>query len=140
MYCQELVEASLTLEEKLEQLKLDEESKQSSEPKKEKCGGPIKPRITFFGEALPKKFMDIYASIPQPRGETKPYETCDLLVIIGTSLAVFPFCMVVDFVPDTVPKVLINMENTIGQGYDFEDPYHYPNRLLLKGKCDEVIF
>ena len=62
-----------------------------------------------------------------------------MLVVIGTSLAVFPFCMVVDFVPDTVPKVLINMENTNGQGYDFEDPYHYPNRLLLKGKSDEAI-
>jgi hypothetical protein len=42
-------------------------------------------------------------------------------------------------VSDNVPKVLINMENTDYSGFEFDDQERYPNRILLKGKCDEVV-
>jgi hypothetical protein len=40
---------------------------------------------------------------------------------------------------EDVPKVLINMTNTATAGFDFEDPEKFPNRLLVQGKCDEVV-
>lgn len=58
---------------------------------------------------------------------------------MGTALAVGPFNSIVDMVGPNIPKVLINMENTAYSGYDFEDAQKYPNRLLLKGKCDQVV-
>ena len=66
-----------------------------------KCGGPIKPDITFFGEGLPDKFMDLL------QDDDKIKEECDLMIVIGTALAVGPFNSVVDKVE--TPQVLINM-------------------------------
>ena len=45
------------------------------------CTGPVKPNFVFFGESLPSEFyqkMD-YA------------KNCDLMIVIGTALAVSPF-------------------------------------------------
>ena len=93
------------------------------------CRAPVKPNIVFFGESLPPEFIQILMTIG---GD------CDLLIVVGTALAVGPFNSVVDAVGD-VPKVLINMENTAAQGYDFDDSKTYPNRLFIEGKCDEVV-
>lgn len=57
---------------------------------------------------------------------------------MGTGLAVSPFNSIVDQVKDEVPKVLINLENTDYSGYDFVSKYN-PERLFLKGKCDDVV-
>ena len=48
---------------------------------KEDCKGPIKPNITFFGEALPEEFYEA----------CEQCEDADLLIVIGTALAVGPF-------------------------------------------------
>jgi NAD-dependent SIR2 family protein deacetylase len=48
------------------------------------CDGPIKPDITFFGESLPDKFMKIWENLAKTKD-------CDLLIVIGTALAVSPF-------------------------------------------------
>ena len=80
------------------------------------CGGPIKPKITFYGENLPQNF----------KPAQKLAKNADLLIIIGTSLSVSPFNSTVDFVPEHVPKVLINMENTEKSGYDFDNKEKYP--------------
>ena len=63
----------------------------------------------------------------------------DLLIIIGIALAVGPFNQIVNTINDAIPKFLINMENTAYSGYEFDDKDAYPNRILIKGKCDEVI-
>jgi NAD-dependent SIR2 family protein deacetylase len=47
-----------------------------------KCGGLVKPDIVFFGEPLPQKFNWM---------STADMASCDLLIVIGTSLAVQPF-------------------------------------------------
>lgn len=63
------------------------------------CEGPVKPNITFFGEALPQEFCE----------EMGKVNNADLLIVIGTALAVAPFNGMVDMIPDSVRKVLINM-------------------------------
>ena len=97
--------------------------------KKEGCNGPVKPEITFFGEDLPEKFTKAKDDL----------KDADLLIIIGTSLAVSPFNMCVFQVPEKCPKVLINMTNNADQGFEFDDPKKFPERLLLKGKSQETI-
>ena len=64
---------------------------------------------------------------------------CDLMIIIGTALAVFPFNSCVYEAEKGTPTVLINMENLENNDFDFEDLYKFPERLLLKGKCDETV-
>ena len=76
--------------------------------------GPIKPDIVFFGESLPSEFhmkmMNLQVEKP------------DLMLIMGTALAVAPFNMMPYFVGESVPKVLFNMENTNKtSAYDFCD-------------------
>ena len=92
-----------------------------------RCDHPVKPDIVFFGEGLPREFFDAYDLAEHH---------CDLLLVMGTALAVGPFNSVVDAIPQTVPKVLINMHNTKEHGYDFVDK---KNRLFIEGKCDESI-
>ena len=54
----------------------------------------------FFGEGLPESFFRGFQDLKQ----------CDLLIVIGTSLQVQPFASIVDRVPPTCPRVLINLE------------------------------
>ena len=87
----------------------------------EECQGPIKPNITFFGEKLPEDFIEAFNEV----------KNADLLIVIGTALAVGPFNQLVNSIPETKPKVLINLENTAKNGFDFQDQGKYPNRLFL---------
>mmetsp|Transcript_14658 Transcript_14658/g.24974 ORF Transcript_14658/g.24974 Transcript_14658/m.24974 type:complete len:151 (+) Transcript_14658:787-1239(+) len=110
------------------------------------CDGPVKPKIVFFGEKLPLKFHEGLDLIQGKRleylKELKVGENeggCDLMLVIGTALAVFPFCSSPTFVPDGCPTVLINLNNTEASHYDFTDAYEHPNRLFLPGKCDDTI-
>ena len=63
------------------------------------CPAPIKPKITFFGENLPEKFLELYREIEK--------KEIDLMIVMGTALAVGPFNSVVDLVE--CPAVLINL-------------------------------
>lgn len=65
------------------------------------CGGLVKPRITFFGEQLPKRFNQM---------SRLDFPKCDLLLVIGTSLSVMPFAGLISRVPMHVPRVLINLK------------------------------
>ena len=90
---------------------------------------PIKPRIVFFGEPLNPDYIEAIDNLE----DDEP----DLMIIMGTSLAVGPFNK--DMTNVDCPKVLINMYNTAEHGFDFDNPEEYPDRLLLEGKCDEVL-
>ncbi|XP_073247817.1 NAD-dependent protein deacetylase sirtuin-2-like [Porites lutea] len=74
-----------------------------------KCEGVVKPDIVFFGESLPERFH---------KHVTKDMSKCDLLIVMGTSLVVQPFASLVDRVPETTPRLLINKEKS-GQQVDF---------------------
>ena len=62
----------------------------------------------------------------------------DLLIVMGTALAVSPFNMLPRMVGAQVPKVLFNMENTKETGgYDFTEENTYKH--FVQGKCDETV-
>lgn len=64
-------------------------------------GGLVKPNIVFFGENLPDRFFDLAKSdLPQ----------ADLLIVMGTSLTVFPFAGLIGKVGVHTPRVLINRD------------------------------
>ncbi|XP_030845121.1 NAD-dependent protein deacetylase sirtuin-3 [Strongylocentrotus purpuratus] len=65
-----------------------------------RCTGVVKPNIVFFGEDLPKRFFYYMKDMP----------LCDLLIVMGTSLEVYPFAGIVDSVRPFVPRLLINRE------------------------------
>lgn len=86
------------------------------------CFGLVKPKIVFFGEALPSEF---FANRGLP-GDA------DLAIIMGTSLTVQPFATLPSIVSDGVPRVLINLERVGGLG-------SRPDDVLLLGDCDEGV-
>lgn len=63
------------------------------------CNGPVKPRIVFFGEKLNERFHWGWDRIRNKefwsKEENPPdlFEDggCDLMIVIGTALAVYPF-------------------------------------------------
>jgi NAD-dependent deacetylase len=50
-------------------------------PDCQKCGGILKPDVIFFGETLPQKVLTM---------ATKEAHECDLFIVIGSSLVVYP--------------------------------------------------
>jgi NAD-dependent SIR2 family protein deacetylase len=89
------------------------------------CGSPIKPDIIFFGEQLPPEFMTASLKV----------KSSDLLIVLGTSLKVFPFASLVGQASSDTPRVLINRENVGGiimsEGESRD--------LFLEGDCDRII-
>jgi len=67
------------------------------------CGGVLKPDITFFGEMLPE--YDWNASIEAIR-------KTDLLLVIGTSLSVFPAANLPNYRSLKTPMIIINRDPT----------------------------
>uniref|UniRef100_A0A7E4UTU6 NAD-dependent protein deacetylase n=1 Tax=Panagrellus redivivus TaxID=6233 RepID=A0A7E4UTU6_PANRE len=66
-----------------------------------KCKGVVKPDIVFFGENLPLAFYQNVGT---------DFDACDLLIIMGTSLVVYPVAGIVDSVKSHTPRLLINLE------------------------------
>ncbi|KAM6482791.1 DHS-like NAD/FAD-binding domain-containing protein [Trichoderma sp. SZMC 28011] len=91
-------------------------------PKCNDCKGLVKPDITFFGEALPRDFSE------------KSHNTAmaDLVLIIGTSLTVYPFASLPEMARKGIPRVLFNMEKVGSLGSRLDD-------VLELGACDDGI-
>ncbi|KAM6494480.1 Sir2 family histone deacetylase Hst2 [Amanita muscaria] len=87
-----------------------------------KCHGLVKPDIVFFGESLPARFVGSLDNFPK----------ADLLIIIGTSLTVFPFARLVEFTHSNCPRVFINLERVMNFHQRGDD-------VVLLGKCDAII-
>ncbi|XP_036412184.1 NAD-dependent protein deacetylase sirtuin-2 [Colossoma macropomum] len=107
-------------------------------PKCEACNNLVKPDIVFFGENLPARF---FSSMKQD------FPNCDLLIIMGTSLQVQPFASLVSRVPNSCPRLLINLEKTgqsdfpsgllgFGGGMDFDSDKAYRDVAHLS-TCDD---
>ena len=60
--------------------------------------GIVKPNIVFFGEDLPARFKDLL----EPG-----FSSCDLLIVMGTSLKVQPFAGQIHRVKRTTPRLLV---------------------------------
>ena len=85
------------------------------------CGAAAKPDIVFFGESLPERFFY----------EAQRLDQTDLLIVVGTSLVVFPFATLISYIHKDTPKILINREmvGDMGKG----------NFKFLQGDCDDVV-
>ncbi|KAJ3207698.1 NAD-dependent protein deacetylase sirtuin-2 [Entophlyctis luteolus] len=62
--------------------------------------GIVKPDITFFGEAMPARFRERVFDL----------EEADAVIVMGSSLKVFPFASLPALAPKKVPRLLINRE------------------------------
>ncbi|KAL2754027.1 hypothetical protein ACRALDRAFT_2043128 [Sodiomyces alcalophilus JCM 7366] len=86
------------------------------------CRGLVKPDIVFFGEALPSAFKDA-SHLPA---------TADLVIVMGTSLTVYPFAGLPEYVQPHVPRLLLNKERVGQMG-------RRPDDVLELGPCDAGI-
>ncbi|KAI8361414.1 DHS-like NAD/FAD-binding domain-containing protein [Mortierella sp. GBAus27b] len=104
-------------------------------PNCKRCGGLVKPSITFFGEALPPRFGELVQV---------DFEKCDLLIVMGTSLQVEPFSRLITKVPAKCPRILINRDRA-GEfnysGFDFDGKWSasYLRDALYLGSCDDGV-
>ncbi|KAJ3108468.1 NAD-dependent protein deacetylase sirtuin-2 [Phlyctochytrium planicorne] len=98
------------------------------------CDGLVKPDITFFGEALPARFRELYH---------RDLKEADAVIVIGTSLNVNPFALLIKdkVLPFKTPRLLINRE-VVGEGglfgFDFSGKWEdYLRDALFLGDCDD---
>ncbi|KAL7270545.1 Sir2 histone deacetylase Hst2 [Rhizina undulata] len=91
-------------------------------PKCLECGGVVKPDIVFFGEALPKEFHDSVALAEQ----------ADLVIVMGSSLSVYPFAALPGRAAEGCPRLLINLEKVGGLGSRGDD-------VIVLGECDNGV-
>lgn len=101
----------------------------------------VKPDIVFFGEALPPRFFEC-AEADFPR--------CNLLLVMGTSLVVQPFSGLIDLVPPSAKRVLINRQRAgevsdvlsipgLGGGGGFDFDADDSRDAFFEGDVDEVV-
>jgi NAD-dependent SIR2 family protein deacetylase len=91
------------------------------------CQGPIKSGVVFFGESLPPEFEENLDKLKR----------ADILLVIGTSLAVRPFSSLVNMVGN-IPRIVINQSNLSTYktcGLDFDDPQDF----IWIGDSDKII-
>ncbi|MBM4314956.1 MAG: NAD-dependent deacylase, partial [Deltaproteobacteria bacterium] len=81
------------------------ESGTSSEvPSCGRCGGILKPDVIFFGESLPEKTL---------RDATRHANRCDLMIVVGSSLVVYPAAYLPLYAKQAGAKlVIINLTST----------------------------
>eukprot|EP00761_Pharyngomonas_kirbyi_P013235 gb/GECH01013262.1/.p1 GENE.gb/GECH01013262.1/~~gb/GECH01013262.1/.p1 ORF type:complete len:436 (+),score=121.50 gb/GECH01013262.1/:1-1308(+) len=80
---------------------MKDEDGETKLPTCDECKGTIKPDITFFGERLPERFFNFMEN---------ELDDCDLLIVIGTSLSVYPVAMIPDSIEAGVPRMLWNRD------------------------------
>ncbi|GAO14046.1 uncharacterized protein UV8b_01862 [Ustilaginoidea virens] len=83
------------------------------------CGGPVKPDVVFFGEALPSAFAE----------NARHAAAADVLLVLGTSLTVHPFAGLPETARPGAPRVLLNMEKVGSLGGRADD-------VVELGSCD----
>ena len=86
------------------------------------CGGLVKPDIVFFGEKLPERF-ELNRHAPA---------AADLVLVMGTSLTVYPFASLPPLAPEGVPRVLFNLEPAGDLGSRADD-------VMELGSCDDGV-
>ena len=76
----------------------------------EKCekGSQLRPHIVWFGEMVP--MMDVAARITNQ---------ADIFLVVGTSLVVYPAAGLLDLVPFSVPKFIVDPHLPITEGNDY---------------------
>lgn len=89
------------------------------------CDGVVKPDVVFFGEKLPAAFTEAVVDIP----------SADLLIVVGTSLVVYPFASLASMVRKGTPRVYITKKlETVG---DFQFKNAEVPDVAFEYDCDE---
>jgi len=91
------------------------------------CGALIRPDIVFFGEQLPTTFHNLSG---------KDMHECDLLIVVGTGLSVYPVAGLVNRVSSLTPRLLINREAVGPWRMCDANPENYRD-VLFEGECDD---
>jgi len=87
------------------------------------CGGLVKPTIVFFGEVMPNRFSQlVHVDVA----------SCDLVIVLGTSLLVDPVASIPNWVKSDVHRCLINRD-VVGSFI-----LNKPTDVFLEGDCDEM--
>ena len=94
---------------------------QGKAPTCKACGGLVKPTIVFFGEVMPNRFSQLVQY---------DVASCDLAVVLGTSLLVDPVASIPNWVKSDVHRLLIN--------HDVVGSFNLgkPTDVFLEGDCD----
>lgn len=91
-------------------------------PDCEVCNGMLKPDVVLFGEALP---TDVMAKAVEHA------RSCDLLIVIGSSLVVYPAAYIPAYASEAGAKlVIINMTGT---------SYDYVSHVVIYNKAGDVM-
>ncbi len=107
-------------------------------PKCAKCKGVMRPDVVFFGEKLPARFWDSYGA---------DFEACDLLIVMGTSLAVAPFNGLVAKPKRGTPRMFINKTKPGSVGFvgwvmgfgRSSAKFDSPTDLVVLQDCDATV-
>jgi NAD-dependent deacetylase len=91
-------------------------------PDCEACHGILKPDAVFFGEPLPEKVL---------REATFRSSNCDLFIVIGSTLIVYPAAYMPSYAVNSGAKlVIINLSST---------PMNQQATVLIRGKAGETV-
>ncbi len=91
-------------------------------PDCEACGGILKPGVVLFGESLPEKVL---------QEATHRSSGCDLFIVIGSSLVVYPAAYMPVYAVDSGAKlVIINLSST---------PMDQQAAVLVRAKAGETM-
>lgn len=86
------------------------------------CGGLIRPGVVLFGEMLPQEALD---------EATEAMETCDGLLVVGSSLQVYPAAGLPRIVlARGKPLWIVNLDQT---------PYDDAADTVIQGKAGDVL-
>eukprot|EP00927_Polykrikos_kofoidii_P023378 TRINITY_DN2156_c0_g2_i1.p1 TRINITY_DN2156_c0_g2~~TRINITY_DN2156_c0_g2_i1.p1 ORF type:complete len:723 (-),score=106.56 TRINITY_DN2156_c0_g2_i1:532-2700(-) len=91
------------------------------------CGAPLRPDIVFFGEPLPASFAFHSGA---------DLQSCDLLIVMGTALSVYPVSGLVSRVQPLTPRLLLNRE-AVGVWRGCESKEENYRDAFWEGSCDE---
>jgi NAD-dependent SIR2 family protein deacetylase len=104
--------------------------KESSPILCEYCHKPlVKPQTVLFGRALPPEFFDCLE---------EDMAGVDLLIVAGTSLVVSPASCIVQAVPDTAVRVIVNREPVGAELGIVYNRTETTRDFFAQGNCDDV--
>jgi NAD-dependent SIR2 family protein deacetylase/ankyrin repeat protein len=96
-------------------------------PRCSACGALLRPDVVFFGEPLPQSFTAL-------SGEDM--SRCDLLIVAGTSLCVYPVAGLASRASLLTPRLLINRE-AVGPWRGLGGREGNYRDVFFEGECDD---
>ena len=94
------------------------------------CASVVRPQVVFFGESLGPRFFQTLQ---------QDLETCDLLIVMGTSLLVYPFAGLANRVSLLTPRLLLNREPTGPFKKNKQQELFNYRDVAVLGDCDDGV-